>query len=154
MLEQYTAYSVSVSVIEILFSSGNPTKWSGWILTFLEDFIWAQSLWPSSYSSFIYSGVGEGLYDFMRNKSAEWSEIPWRVEYTQNTPSVRFRAFDCLFYRIYNTEPCSSGSLPKWVTGLKWPVSVNQRNTRSSAIGLMSPNTDKTGLFHLKSYLC
>jgi len=26
LLEQYTAYSVSVSAMEILFSSGNPTK--------------------------------------------------------------------------------------------------------------------------------
>ena len=32
LLEQYTAYSVSVSVIEILFSSGNPTKLNGWTL--------------------------------------------------------------------------------------------------------------------------
>ena len=32
LLEQYTAYSGSVSAMEILFSSGNPTKWSGWTL--------------------------------------------------------------------------------------------------------------------------
>ena len=32
MLEQYNAYSISVSGMKFLFSSGNPIKWSGWTL--------------------------------------------------------------------------------------------------------------------------
>ena len=33
LLEQHTAYSVLISAMEILFSSGNPTKWNGQTLT-------------------------------------------------------------------------------------------------------------------------
>ena len=34
LLERYTAYSLSVSEMVILFISEDPTKWSGWALAF------------------------------------------------------------------------------------------------------------------------
>ena len=39
LLEQYTAYSVSVSAMQILFSSGKPNQMKWVDPSFLEDFI-------------------------------------------------------------------------------------------------------------------
>ena len=43
LFEQYTAYSVSVSAMQILFSSVNQIQMKCLYPSFLEDFIWAQS---------------------------------------------------------------------------------------------------------------